>query len=188
MVYFIKMKHTEKSIASKIRYYRKQDKYLIPNIYLYEWESDVWALNRNNFAIEYEIKTSLLDFQNDAKKIDKHVILESGHLTKYSYKRGNRRKYILGESARQKVPKNKLIDLRTVKTEKRSRPNRFYYVCPKNVIPKKEIPDHAGLIYLDKGMKIIKTAPLLHNIKVGNDVYKQLTMKLYYKWLKSLSK
>lgn len=50
-------------------------------------------------------------------------------------------------------------------------PNRFYYVCPENLIKLEEIPVYAGLIYYKDGLLIeIKTAPLLHKEKAPDEV------------------
>ena len=47
--------------------------------------------------------------------------------------------------------------------EYKFRPNKFYYVTPKDLIKLEEIPKYAGLIYIDNNVKIIKRAPLLHS-------------------------
>lgn len=39
--------------------------------------------------------------------------------------------------------------------------HEFYYVCPWGLIPKNEIPDVAGLMYVDKGFKIRITKPAI---------------------------
>lgn len=51
------------------------------------------------------------------------------------------------------------------KTE-RLMPNRFYYVCPVNMIALDEIPRYAGLMYYENGqLEVIKKAPLIHKFK-----------------------
>ncbi len=67
-------------------------------------------------------------------------------------------------------------------------PNKFYFVCPDNVIPLDLIPEYAGLIYIGNGEKEIKTAPFLHKHKL--DVEKSLFRKIYWRWvnLKNLQK
>ena len=46
-------------------------------------------------------------------------------------------------------------------------PNRFYYVCPDNLISPEEIPSFSGLIYYNESgeLQTIKRAPLIHRIK-----------------------
>ncbi len=65
--------------------------------------------------------------------------------------------------------------------------NRFYYVCPSNIIPLSSCPDYAGLIYVDEygRLKEIKKAPLLHKEK--HDV-KKLFDKLYFYYLPGMIK
>lgn len=54
-------------------------KYYAENMFIYEWESDIWLMTKSGYAYEVEIKITRSDFKNDFKnKADKHVILESG--------------------------------------------------------------------------------------------------------------
>ena len=46
----------------------------LPRSFIYDWESDYWAMDKNGITREYEIKTSLSDFRKDAKK-PKHSVL-----------------------------------------------------------------------------------------------------------------
>ena len=67
---------------------------------------------------------------------------------------------------------------------KKHKPNRFYYICPENLINKDEVPDYAGLIYVSpsklSSIDVIKKAPLLHNERI--DYKKKLFHKIYYRW------
>ena len=47
-------------------------KVLVPNVYLYSWESDLLGISRSNYVTEYEIKTSKQDYKNDFTKERKH--------------------------------------------------------------------------------------------------------------------
>jgi len=65
---------------------------------------------------------------------------------------------------------------------KRLRPNKFYYAVPRDLIKEEEIPDYAGLIYVDDShATIIKRAPFIHKEKY--DYRKILCDKFYYQWL-----
>lgn len=46
-----------------------------PNVFVYEWESDLLMLDQVNDITEFEIKSSKWDFLQDAKKVLKHRIL-----------------------------------------------------------------------------------------------------------------
>lgn len=59
-------------------------------------------------------------------------------------------------------------------------PNKFYYVCPKNLIPLELIPLYAGLYYIDENMRMteVKKAPFIHKEK--EDLTQILLDKFYY--------
>lgn len=71
--------------------------------------------------------------------------------------------------------------------EKRySMPNRFFYVCPENVIPLELIPKYAGLIYISKGKYSnivchIKNAPLIHKEKLNERILLKMISCLSHK-------
>ncbi len=48
---------------------------VVPNIYLWRWESDLIYLSRSFYATEYEIKLTHSDFLADRKKVIKHDCL-----------------------------------------------------------------------------------------------------------------
>jgi len=58
-------------------------------------------------------------------------------------------------------------------------PNKFWYIVPENLIEANEVPDYAGLMYIDdkNGITIIKNAPFIHKKK--HDVTKSFN-KMYY--------
>ena len=65
-------------------------------------------------------------------------------------------------------------------------PNRFWFVCPKDLIKPEDVPDYAGLKYcmesgMQKYLKIIVRAPQLHTNKVDDSLWKHLAIKLYWK-------
>jgi len=69
----------------KSLYLYLMDRYfpIVPNIYIYNWESDLLALNKDSkYITEYEIKISRSDFKADFKKQDKHTLISDG----YNYK------------------------------------------------------------------------------------------------------
>ena len=75
-------------------------------------------------------------------------------------------------------------------------PNYFYFVVPLNLVSIDEIPEYAGLIYINEllGFETIKKAPLLHKIKATDTFIRKLshnlTCKLVFKkveyWILSL--
>lgn len=111
-------------------------------------EADVFGINNNGYMSEYEVKRSRSDFFADFKKEDKHRRLSQRNTIHVydEWKKGNK----------------------TGNTYERILiPNRFYYACESGLINVSEIPEYAGLVYIDNGKCIeIKPAPLLHRIKI----------------------
>lgn len=73
--------------------------------------------------------------------------------------------------------------------------NRFYYVCPENLIDIDHLPDHAGLIYyIDPapGKKLIfrtiKEAPMLHTNRPAPFFYKTVALRLYDRYAAMVKK
>jgi len=71
------------------------------------------------------------------------------------------------------------------------KPNRFYYAVPNGLILPEEIPEYAGLIYVDGwNLKVVKNAPLLHKNKPMEKIVfvKQLLTKYYYRYMEIMKK
>jgi len=122
---------------------------------------DVAKITSTDYIYEYELKVSRGDFLKEVKnfteKIDrqkywKHLMMTESFNKKKKYKR---------------------------KTN--SIPNKFYFVCPENLIKETEILEHQGLIYVDDDydFKIIKEAKFLHKEKIS--------LKAIKRFLKTLS-
>lgn len=65
-------------------------------------------------------------------------------------------------------------------------PNYFFYVCPADLIHPGDIPDYAGLLYImerggRKYVKEILKAPKLHTLKVPDEKWRELAIKLYHR-------
>lgn len=124
-------------------------KLITPNYTPRGWfESDVFAITKNDRAVEFEIKISRSDFKADAKKGP------SGHKRMFS-----------GET------KSKHERLTLADT---NGPTRFIYVVPTGLIQPDEVPEWAGLWYVREVLcnfngtgrvkfDEIKKAPKLHN-------------------------
>jgi hypothetical protein len=71
---------TEEKIIYKLYLDRFKKCYpLAPNVYLFNWESDLLSICKKNMATEYEVKISRADFKADVKKIDKHKVLSEAY-------------------------------------------------------------------------------------------------------------
>ena len=151
--------------------------YGIPNIYLYEWESDFLSVTRAGRVHEYEIKISKADFNADAVKVEKHQIMETGvrNLNKYEQSC-----FDDGEKYGFDIPSFISSKMTADKKMTGKRPNYFWYVCPEGIIT--EPPSYAGLIYYSYCLKIIKEAPLLHKEKITQGMERKILTSFYYRY------
>lgn len=74
-----------KHLASSID--NRKYPYQLPRAFIYNWESDYWALDTNGITKEFEIKTSRQDYFNDAKK-DKHKVCNGANFFYYVCPKG----------------------------------------------------------------------------------------------------
>lgn len=160
-------------------------KYDLDGLYVFDWESDKLLETRSGYIYEFEIKISKADFKNDFKhKVDKHIILEGPekypdkYLPKYyerleeSRKNGGRAEEYFHRWADES--KMYLVD-------GHKRPNYFYYATPPDLIKAEDVPEYAGLAYINEWgvISIIKKAPCLHKEKIS-DADLNLGEKFYY--------
>jgi hypothetical protein len=130
--------------------------YVLSNVFIFDWESDVFGLSKSGYAVEIEVKVSRSDFFADFKK-GKHITFTGcklGHLGNYN-----------------------------------NVPHKFYFACPKGLIKSYEVPDYAGLIYVNTGyadFEVIKRAPFMHKTKL--DLTNKLLSKYYHNSLNTRSR
>lgn len=177
-------KFSEEYIQRKLNSFFAEStkKYVVENLFVFEWESDKLIITRSGYAYEFEVKISKSDFKADFKKEDKHTILEGKKEFLPSYDK------VLG------IWKELQAD--NYRTAKFKKPNYFYYAVPEGLIDVNDVPEYAGLIYvLPEGEKkskdgkwcwdgfyVVKSAPKLHGTKYSNDDL-NLTDKFYYNML-----
>ena len=68
---------TTKDIVKALRSKFVEQKYLINNAFVFEWESDFLCVSDSGYVYEIEIKVTRSDFKDDFQKTNKHTILES---------------------------------------------------------------------------------------------------------------
>lgn len=128
----------------------------VPNVYLFNWESDMISINRSGYVWEYEIKCSRADFKADFKKESRHHALELG------------------------------VEIDSLNgPEIAFRPNRFIYVCPEGLIKVEEVPYYCGLMYVKQNRirpRMIKKPPILHRDKITHTQTRRLLKSLYSKY------
>lgn len=113
-------------------------------------ECDVISVSKADYIYEFEIKISRSDFKKDLIKEKHNFIINE----KYTFTRK-------GETL-----------WRTA--------NYFNYVVPKGLVSVDEVPDYAGLIYLDDdfNFEVIKKPILLHKTKASEKFIRQLAHNL----------
>ena len=151
-----KTEWTEKKAQDVLRKYflsESTKKYEIKNLYVYGWESDYLIITRSNLAYEIEIKISRSDFKNDFKHKEDKHLLFEG---------GDK----LGKFSKAG-----------------GMPNYFYYAVPNELITPEEVPQYAGLIYLQPwGATVVKKAKKLTDDNFDADKM-NLVDKFYYNML-----
>jgi len=118
-------------------------------------EADVISITKAGFINEFEIKCSRNDYLADFRNKDyKH---------KAMFERTGVKVYPSGEVWYHSA-------------------NNYWFVMPKNMIDIKEMPEYAGLIYMNENsLSIIKLAPRLHKYKATEALYKKIAHNLMNK-------
>ena len=64
-------------------------------------------------------------------------------------------------------------------------PNQFYYICPEGVIQKDDLPNFAGLIWIDERnfCRVIQSAPIIHENRVAPELWERLATTIYKKYV-----
>jgi len=207
---------TEKTIQKALYEKFISHRYKFANVFYFENESDFLTFLPSGFCYEFEIKISRSDFKADFKKV-KHVIHKNNGKKYYTVKGReiynqcpdwdfckhfpeliicedytDRYAYsmIRRELVRLRCTAFSSVEFREFKNEKL--PNKFFYVVPEGLIAINEVPEYAGLIYVnDKGeTKKVKDGKFIHKqilspAKLWNKTYhayeNQLHSKLFTK-------
>ena len=61
-----------------IKAYRNDCHLMIPNLYIFDWESDIFKQLKSGYTEEIEIKISIADFKADKNKVEKHKRIQTG--------------------------------------------------------------------------------------------------------------
>lgn len=169
-------------IASAVRRFFSDSKYLCENTYVYLWESDVFFITKAGFSVEVEIKVSKQDFKRDFSK-QKHLLLANHKASRLLLKdyegpygdqyRGERR----WENAR-----CTRFDILTNEQIINRIPNRFYFAMPEGLVEPSEVPKYCGVLWVGADGRInpdrYKLAPILH--RTCQDHRQVLLDRFYY--------
>lgn len=159
---------------------------LVPNCYTqYDNEADLFAIRKSGLCDEFEIKISRADFFNDAKKVVKFreiqeynpKALSDDH--KWLYDNPN---FYNSKKSGLVAPWQKLKyealpngDMST---------NYFWYVIKKGEVELHEIPEFAGVIFIDEtgDFHRMRQPKKLHNSKISAEDKYKCARKLAYRF------
>jgi hypothetical protein len=195
---------TEKIIQKALLYAFSSHVYKFINVYLFKNESDWLSFLQSGFCYEVEIKISRSDFKADFKK-EKHLVHNSNDCKSKTFLRKVREnkaynpswelckyypeliesKEVVGRSYRTienvsiEIWATTSTEIEFVKTEPKMIPNKFFYAVPSGLVSKEEVPEYAGLLYIDENMKVtkVKDGKFLHKEKIKPET---LFNKMYY--------
>lgn len=145
------MELNEKEILKILnRSFLSSPKYLMNNLFVYDWESDYLAITKSLYAYEIEVKISINDYRNDFKKKAKHRVL-------YDMFNNTRR-------SKEKDCPNYF----------------YYACPENMIEPDNTPPYAGLIyIIKDRFFRVVKAAPKLHSVKFDSE-YHKLTDKFYY--------
>lgn len=165
------IKYTENRIQRVLMNERFRRNFVLPNYTPSGWwECDVMEITKAQYLVEYEIKLTVSDFNQDSKKGPDH---RKRHWAK-----------VQGEEIRPELMKHGSLELR------KCVPNRFYYVTPPDLLTLDHIPEWAGLMEVRlyrwgkriRGVeKVLKKAPKLHTQKTDPKVEEHARSVCYYR-------
>lgn len=198
---------TEKKIQSALFRAFHSHPYKFTNAYYFNNESDWLSFLASGFCYEVEIKISRSDFKADFKK-EKHSIHKGNEIKTGLFIKKIRDNLIYNPSwdlcrdypeliiSRERhnyhndgsevnfhIHISSEIEIKS--TENTMIPNKFFYAVPVGLISKEEVPEYAGLLYVDESGRVtkIKDGKFLHKDKL--DV-KKLFIKTYYVYEREL--
>lgn len=174
---------TTRQVHEAVRSFFGNYDYPIFNSFIFDWESDFFAISKTGYSVEVEVKVSKQDFKKDfACKTDKHKIFtrHKEHAVCLPCPRfglGSTSVYDKELKVWNKTAENSYINF--VKPSD-ALPNKFFYACPEGLISPDEVPAYSGLIWTTPfHSSIIKPAPFLHKNKKCFD--KILLSKYYHR-------
>lgn len=183
---------SEQLLQQYLRGWKPNPKYIVENLYVFDWESDMLIKTRSGYWYEVECKISLADFKNDFKhKRQKHELLKTGEWRSLTFVTRETDEKALSNFEPfpdyhiEKAGKawNIYRESQEVSKREHRRPNYFYYCVPwylsGKVLPL--LPDYAGLLVLTEGGRLteVNRAPCLHKQKYTDEELK-LCDKFYY--------
>ncbi|GAB0156210.1 hypothetical protein CHRYSEOSP005_14740 [Chryseobacterium sp. Alg-005] len=203
---------TEKIIQKALLKNWHSHLYKFINVFYFDNESDWLSFLQNGYCYEVEVKVSRSDFKADFKK-PKHEIhekndagkglyIEKGGLSRllepswefckhfpelviaeermsYRHRRYNEMDIHLSYTPYSKIEIREMNNLKL--------PNKFFYAVPEGLIKPDEVPNYAGLLYIDENLNVkkVKDGKFIHKdvlspVKLFNKAYYAYAANLYH--------
>lgn len=191
MVNFV---HTEQSMIDVVA--RNQSAFctsydiLIPNCFTqHDNEADLFAIRKSGLCDEFEIKISRADFFNDAKKIVNYReselwVREGGKVKKTNDRVWCEEHEHLSYEKRKKLvaPWQKLKYDALADGDMSA--NYFWYILKKGIVELSEIPEWAGVFFIDDNGDLIRgrSPAKLHRNKLSFEERYNLSRKVSYRF------
>lgn len=213
---------TEKFIQKALFRLFQSHEFRFTNTYFFNNESDWLSFLNSGFCYECEIKISRSDFKADFKKerhvahqanesgsgmfLRKHGVSKISNpswelcreypdlieSSEYVHRYRTSREPFFEERTEVYIYMNVSSKVEFLSHKNKMLPNKFFYVVPKGLIKKEEVPDYAGLIYVDENgfCTKIKDGKFLHKdklepAKLFKKTYLSYEFELYKKLFKS---
>lgn len=161
------------------RWFIANNDYKLSNVFIFDWESDLFCLTKSGYAIEIEVKVSRSDFLADFKK-PKHKLLQAA-FEKVKYLMIDKKDASKNrETGEYYVNSYNACSFKYIQPSDKT-PNRFYFAVPYGLVSVEEVPAYAGLIYIDENERyfVKKPAPLIHKTKIN--FQNSLLSKFYHR-------
>lgn len=173
---------TSANVYKGVRIFNSNHDHKFENVFVHDWEADLFSVTSSGYTYEIEVKISRSDFFADFKKTKHHFF--KSYKTGYGIMNLGETWICEGWPMTKQFPELKDFEIRKTNISPRaftyrSCPNKFMYACPVGLIESHEIPDYAGLIYImDSGQpRVIKKAPFLHKDPIN---IKEMLFNKYY--------
>lgn len=157
-------------------FHNHEHKMLNKYIFRRDWESDFFCVSKSGYTIEVEVKMSRSDFLADFAK-SKHKLFKAVQEHKqYLVERIGLREHWYTPELDGKKYATATAECTAIKIHDLFNcllPNKYWFACPEGLIEEKDVPEYAGLFYVNDESNSfhsgypVKTAPFIHKRKLN---------------------
>ncbi len=165
------MKVTEQEMQDAVYVWARQKSHevIVPNVFIYRWESDLLSVTRSGYVHEYEMKRSRSDFKAEKNKTWRLYDMS-------------------GEANKELVRIKARYPDWAASFTRHATPTYFWYVCPPDLIQISDLRDHEGLIYVHDmeriygAVTVVREARRRHKNKLTDTDRSRLTRALFNRY------